>query len=160
MTTATILIVDDDVDTRLLVSAQLRKYRYRALCAADASEAIAVVQKTRPDAIILDLGLPGDDGFNVIKQLKADAALAGIPVIILTADEVSEVERTGLGSGAAALLHKPARAEVLLAAITNVLGPSGRASGEGAAATAMNDESRRQRGAPGAPDSEREDIEP
>lgn len=54
-----ILIVDDSADTRLLVSARLKKHGYDTVFAADALQAIAVARQTQPDAIILDLGLPG-----------------------------------------------------------------------------------------------------
>ena len=82
----TILIIDDHADTRLLVSARLKKHHYNTVFAADAMQAISVARETQPDAILLDLNLPGGNGFIVLARLKANTALSGIPVIILTAD--------------------------------------------------------------------------
>jgi DNA-binding response OmpR family regulator len=112
-----ILIVDDSADTRLVVSARLKKHGYDTVFAADALQAIAVARQTQPDAIILDLGLPGGNGFIVLQRLKANTSLACIPVIILTADESLESEIKGLEAGAASFLHKPAQEEVLIAAV-------------------------------------------
>ena len=112
-----ILIVDDSVDTRLVVSARLKKHGYDTAFAADALQAIAIARQTQPDAIILDLGLPGGSGFIVLQRLKANTTLACIPVIILTADESPESEFKGLESGAVAFLHKPVQEEALIAVV-------------------------------------------
>ena len=112
-----ILIFDDSVDTRLVVSARLKKHGYDTAFAADALQAIAIARQTQPDAIILDLGLPGGSGFIVLQRLKANTTLACIPVIILTADESPESEFKGLEAGAVAFLHKPVQEESLIAAV-------------------------------------------
>jgi len=122
MSKKTILIVDDHADTRLLVSARLKKHEYNTVFAADALQAIAVARQTQPDAIILDLGLPGGNGFIVLKRLKDNTSLACIPVIILTADESPESEFKGLEAGAAAFLHKPVQEEALIAAVEGAVG--------------------------------------
>lgn len=118
----TILIVDDHADTRLLVSARLKKHQYNTVFAADAMQAIAVARETLPDAILLDLSLPGGNGFIVLTRLKANTALSGIPVIILTADESPESELKGLEAGAEAFLHKPVQEEALIAAVEGAVG--------------------------------------
>jgi DNA-binding response OmpR family regulator len=112
-----ILVVDDSADTRLVVSARLKKHGYDTVFAADALQAISVAQQTQPDVIILDLGLPGCSGFIVLERLKTNTALACIPVIILTADESPESEFKGLEAGAMAFLHKPVQEEALIAAV-------------------------------------------
>ena len=112
-----ILIIDDDAATRLLVSARLKKHQYDTVFAADAMQAIAVARETQPDAILLDLGLPGGNGFIVLARLKANTMLSSIPVIILTSDESLESELKGLEAGAAAFLHKPVQHEALIAAV-------------------------------------------
>ena len=117
-----ILIVDDSVDTRLVVSARLKKHGYDTVFAADALQATAVAQQTRPDAIILDLGLPGGSGFIVLQRLKANTTLGCIPVIILAADESLESKLKGLEAGAAAFLHKPTQEEALIAAVECAVG--------------------------------------
>lgn len=117
-----ILIVDDSVDTRLVVSARLKKHGYDTAFAADALQAIAIARQTQPDAIILDLGLPGGSGFIVLQRLKANTTLACIPVIILTADESLENEVKGLEAGAVSFLHKPVQEEALIAAVKCTVG--------------------------------------
>ena len=117
-----ILVVDDSAETRLVVSARLKKHGYDTVFAADALQAIAVARQTQPDAILLDLGLPGGNGFIVLERLKANTTLACIPVIILTADESLESELKGLEAGAAAFLHKPAQEEALIAAVECAVG--------------------------------------
>jgi DNA-binding response OmpR family regulator len=117
-----ILIIDDSVDTRLVVSARLKKHEYDTVFAADASQAIAIARQTQPDAIVLDLGLPGGGGFLVLERLKANIMLSSIPVIILTADETLESELKGLEGGAAAFLHKPVQEAALIAAVECAVG--------------------------------------
>jgi DNA-binding response OmpR family regulator len=122
MTKKKILVVDDAADTRLVVSTCLKKHQYDTVFAADALQAITVARQTRPDAIILDLGLPGGNGFIVLQRLKANTTLSCIPVIILTADESPESEFKGLEAGAAAFLHKPVQEEALIAAVKCAVG--------------------------------------
>jgi CheY-like chemotaxis protein len=117
-----ILIIDDSLDTRLVLSARLKKHAYDTVFAADALQAISVAQQTQPDAIILDLGLPGVSGFIVLERLKANPTLACIPVIILTADESPESEFKGLEAGAVAFLHKPVQEAALIAAVECTVG--------------------------------------
>ncbi|MGQ0665784.1 MAG: response regulator transcription factor [Nitrospiraceae bacterium] len=119
-----ILIVDDHAETRLLVSARLQKHQYDTVFAADAVQAIAIARQTQPDAIILDLGLPGGSGFVVLQRLKANTVLASIPVIILTADESLESEFKGLETGALAVMHKPVQEELLITALEGAVGRS------------------------------------
>ncbi|HEY6289147.1 MAG TPA: response regulator [Nitrospiraceae bacterium] len=118
----TILIIDDHADTRLLVSARLKKHQYNTVFAADGMQAIAVARETKPDAILLDLSLPGGNGFIVLTRLKTNTALSGIPVIILTADESPESELKGLEAGAEAFLHKPVQEEALIVAVESAVG--------------------------------------
>jgi DNA-binding response OmpR family regulator len=117
-----ILVVDDHDDARLLVSTRLKKHQYDTIFAADALQAITVARQTRPDAIILDLGLPGGSGFIVLERLKLNTMLSNTPVIILTADESPESELKGLEAGAVAVLHKPVQNEALIAAVVSAVG--------------------------------------
>jgi len=117
-----ILIIDDHADTRLLVSTRLKKHQYDTAFAADALQAIAIARQVKPDAIVLDLALPGGNGLMVLDRLKTNTALGGIPVIILTSDESQESELKGLEAGAAAFLHKPVQEDALLAAVEYAVG--------------------------------------
>src|SRR6185295_1075056 len=102
-----ILIVDDNADTRLILSARLKANHYHTIFAADALQAMSVALKEQPDAILLDLGLPGGNGLVVLQRLKANTALSAIPVIIVTAEDPSVAETRAIEAGAAAFLQKP-----------------------------------------------------
>jgi DNA-binding response OmpR family regulator len=122
-----ILIVDDDPDLRRGLNLRLRANHYDTYYACDGFSAVAMAQKERPDLIILDIGLPAGDGFVVLERLQRQAALAAIPVIVLTArDPQFNKERT-LKAGATAFFQKPADNEELLTAIKATLQSQGAA---------------------------------
>ena len=77
------MIVDDDAGTRLVLSTRLRAHHYDVVMASDALQAITIVRKESPNFLILDIGLPGGDGFLVVQRLKAIPAFASIPIIII-----------------------------------------------------------------------------
>jgi DNA-binding response OmpR family regulator len=122
MAKAKILIVDDDQDIRRLLGHRLRAESYETVFASDAVTAVNMARREEPNLILLDLGLPAGDGYVVMERLRAMPALEGIPVIVVTARDVSaEQERIGL-SGADAVFGKPFDHERLLAAIGRALG--------------------------------------
>ena len=122
MNKKTILIVDDNADTRLILSARLKANHYHTVFAADALQAMSVAQKERPDAILLDLGLPGGNGLMVLQRLKANTALSAIPVIIVTAEDPQVAEARTSEAGAVAFLQKPVDQDKLMAAVRQVVG--------------------------------------
>ncbi len=83
--TAVIMIVDDDADNLELLASILQKKSYRVLRASDGPTALQIAAKDPPDLILLDIIMPGLDGFEVCRQLKADAKLREIPVIFISA---------------------------------------------------------------------------
>ena len=117
----TILIVDDNADTRLLLSARLKAHHYHTVFAADALQAMSVAQKERPDAILLDLGLPGGNGLIVLQRFKANTGLSSIPVIIVTAEDPLVAEARAIEAGADAFLQKPVDQDKLLAAVQKAM---------------------------------------
>lgn len=101
-----ILIVEDDKFLRDLISQKLLKAGYDITEAIDGEKGIEGVKKEKPDLVLLDLILPGVDGFEVLSQIKADPILAQIPVIILSnLGQKEDVER-GLKLGAVDYLIK------------------------------------------------------
>lgn len=118
----TILIVDDNADTRLILSARLKANHYHTVFAADALQAMSVALKEQPDAILLDLGLPGGNGLVVLQRLKANTALSAIPVIIVTAEDPSVAETRAIEAGADAFLQKPVDQDKLMAAVQQAIG--------------------------------------
>ncbi len=95
-----ILIIEDDKFLRELISQKLMKEGYDVCEAIDGEEGIKQVQKENPDLILLDLILPGIDGFEVLSQIKKDPVLAKIPVIILSNLGQKEDIEKGINLGA------------------------------------------------------------
>ena len=112
-----ILVIEDDAVARADLEARLAANGYIVARAADAASALTVVNRERPDLILLDLGLPGGDGFLVLDRLRKIAALAVIPVLVITGRSDAETRKRVEALGVAPLLAKPVETEVLLAAI-------------------------------------------
>lgn len=119
-----ILIIDDSADTRPVLSLQLKAQGYRTVFAADALEAITRPRQAQPDAILLDLGLPGSNGFLVLERLKATSTLAPIPVIIVSAEATAVAQAKAFAIGAAAYLQKPVVQRTLVETVEKALAAS------------------------------------
>jgi DNA-binding response OmpR family regulator len=118
-----ILVVDDDPDLVRALRLRLRANNFDVTTASDGYSAIASAQKERPALIILDLGLPVGDGFVVLERLQNIDALAGVPVIVLSARDSQSSEDRCLKAGAAAFFQKPADNDELMNVIRVSLGP-------------------------------------
>ena len=110
----TVLVIDDDPAVRDLVQRFLAKEGYRVAVASSGEEGLRLAKELRPDAITLDVIMPGLDGWAVLSRLKADADLAEIPVIMLT---LVDDRNLGYTLGATEYLTKPLDRERLLAAL-------------------------------------------
>ena len=116
-----ILVVDDEQDLVKLIRYHLEKEGYKVLSAFNGEDALFLTRKERPELIILDLMLPGIDGLEVCRKLKADPELAKIAIVMLTA-RGEEVDITvGLKLGADDYVTKPFSPKELLARIQAVL---------------------------------------
>lgn len=102
----TILIVEDDKFLRELIARKLLDEGYEVSEAVDGNEGIKKVKETKPNLVLLDLILPGIDGFAVLSQMKDDPVLASIPVIILSNLGQKEDVEKGLKLGAVDYLIK------------------------------------------------------
>jgi len=122
MPTKKILLVDDDPDVRLAMHVRLKANGYDTCFASDALSSVTEARKQQPDVIILDLGLPGGDGFVVIERLKRHPALAVIPIIVVSARDVSGNKERAIKAGAKVYLQKPVENAELLANIRQTLG--------------------------------------
>ena len=120
-----ILIVDDEEDVLELVRYNLDKNGYTVETAATGEEALAKVRTQTPDLMILDLMLPGVDGLEVCKQLKADPKTQNIPIIMLTAKGEEADIVTGLEMGADDYVTKPFSPKVLIARVRRTLHRTG-----------------------------------
>src|SRR5208282_3273875 len=91
-----ILVVDDDPDLLRAMRLRLRANDYEIATAGDGYAAIATAQKEKPDLVVLDLGLPAGDGFVVLDRMQKSSALAGVPVIVLSARDPQGNEEKAL----------------------------------------------------------------
>ena len=123
-----ILVVEDERDIARMVEYNLKKEGYRPLVLHDGSFAAATAAKERPALILLDLMLPGLDGLEVCRRLKADAKTASIPKIMLTAKGEESDKVLGLGLGADDYVPKPFGLKELLARVQAVLRRASRAA--------------------------------
>jgi len=117
-----ILVVDDDVDLLRGLTIRLKANGYEVVCATDAVFAVSVALEEKPDLIILDIGLPGGDGYLIMDRLSKMAGTVGTPIIVLSARDVAGNKERALKAGARAFFQKPADNRELLAAIRMALG--------------------------------------
>jgi len=113
-----VLVVDDDVKTTELVGLYLKRDGYRVLTAGDGFEAIRLARESHPDLVVLDLMLPGLDGFEVFRALRAES---DVPIIMLTAKTTEQDRLTGLDLGADDYVTKPFSPKELAARVRAVL---------------------------------------
>lgn len=112
---AMILIVDDEFQNRKLLEALLHPEGYRTSAAANGEEALASIAKCAPDLILLDIMMPGMDGYQVARALKSDPATSNIPIVMITALIDRSARLAGLNAGVEDFLTKPIdRAELWL----------------------------------------------
>jgi DNA-binding response OmpR family regulator len=122
MSSQKILIVEDDADVRLGYQVLLKANHYETHFAADSMTAVSEARKHQPDLIILDLGLPGGDGFVVLDRFRGIPNLAVIPVIVVSARDLRGNKERALKAGARAFVQKPWNDDELLAIIGQLLG--------------------------------------
>jgi two-component system KDP operon response regulator KdpE len=121
VTNKKILLVDDDKDLLQGMTLSLRASGYDVVNAQDAIAAISIARATQPDLIVLDIGLPGGDGFLVMQRLKDLMMLT--PVIVVSAKESGPNRRRALDSGAQAFFQKPVDRIQFMFAVRRALQP-------------------------------------
>jgi|DewCreStandDraft_5_1066085.scaffolds.fasta_scaffold14526_3 two-component system cell cycle response regulator len=104
---ATILVVDDNDDNRGILSALLQARGYRVLEARDGPTALVLVERERPDVVLLDVMMPGMDGWEVCRTLKGHPTLGRTRVVMVTAKTAYEDKVEALRCGADDYLEKP-----------------------------------------------------
>jgi putative two-component system response regulator len=111
------LLIVDDEPTNLQVLRHILQAHYRLLFATDGERALAIARQQHPDLILLDVMMPGTDGYSVCAQLKADAATEHIPVIFVTALSDTQDEARGFDVGAVDYITKPVSAPIVRARV-------------------------------------------
>ncbi len=120
--TPKILVVDDDADIRRLLALRLESAGFMVHPAADAAAAIELLRTTHCDLVVCDVVMPGDDGFELLRQIRAQYSLATLPVIMLTVRDTSEDIVRALDLGANDYVAKPVDFPVLIARVRTHLG--------------------------------------
>ena len=117
-----VLVAEDDEDILALVVFDLQDEGYEVLTARNGEDAIALARERRPDLVVLDVAMPGLDGYEVTRRLRADAATSGTPVVLLTARAQVRDVIEGFEAGANDYVTKPFRPDELRTRLHAVLG--------------------------------------
>lgn len=116
-----ILIVDDEPDILETMKYRLEHWGFEVITAVDGLEALEKARSEQPAAIILDVGLPKMDGFQVCRLLKFDERHRGIPIVMLTAKTEDSDRTAGEKTGADAYLTKPCKPDELRALVEGLV---------------------------------------
>jgi len=117
----TVLIIEDEADIRNFASRVFELEGYHVIQATDADEGLKLIRKNRVALVLLDLKLPGRDGWVVLEELRSNPAFSGIPVIVFTASAEAVQRDRALSMGAADYLVKPLSAASLRQSIARIL---------------------------------------
>jgi CheY-like chemotaxis protein len=119
-----VLVVDDEADARELLTTLLGQYGAEVIAVATASEALETLQRLKPNVLVSDIGMPGEDGYALIRKVRLLDAEQGrqIPAVALTAYARAEDRINALGAGFQLHIAKPINPEELAAVVANLAG--------------------------------------
>jgi len=117
---SSVLLVDDDLETLELVGTVLERNGYTILAARSGAKALEIAHKEIPDLILLDVMMPGMDGYEVLNRLKGDEATATIPVVIFSARNQIDDQLQGLEAGAEDYIPKPVQVQDLVKSLEKI----------------------------------------
>jgi CheY-like chemotaxis protein len=122
---ATILVADDSSDIRAIMRCSLNDLGFHVVEAADGHEAVRLARQCHPTVIVLDLCMPGIDGWEVATRLRADPALEEVPIIAMTAYDLSSAIRSARIAGCQQVVAKPFDIHVFIRAVVALTLPAG-----------------------------------
>jgi DNA-binding response OmpR family regulator len=123
----TLIVVEDDPDIGLLLVRALEDDGYTVSLVADGETALAQIRRSRPDLVVLDLKLPRLDGFAVLRELRIDGTVPGMPVVVVSALSGLDSQTYALALGAVAAISKPFDLERFLETTRRILAHEVRA---------------------------------
>ncbi len=129
-TKSTIMVVDDDPDLVDILRARLEQREFNVMGVYSGSQALAGIEKQKPNLIVLDIMMPEMDGLEVLRRLKAAPETSSIPIILLTALDKDEDISTGYKMGADHYITKPFKSAHLMTVIDHLLSGDRRQSVE------------------------------
>ncbi len=118
---ATVLIVEDNEPSRDALARRLERRGYTALTAVDGTQGVSLARSAKPDLILMDLGLPGIDGWEATNRLKSDRETRDIPVIVLSAHAMTNDRNLALAAGGDDFDTKPVQFQRLIGKIEALL---------------------------------------
>ena len=118
---AKIVVADDEVNILISLEFLLQRAGYEVSLARDGLEALTLVRQVRPQQLLLDVMMPGETGFEVCQELRADESMAGMQVLMLTAKGRDTDVAKGLALGANAYMTKPFSTKDLLQKVQDLL---------------------------------------
>lgn len=122
MTQKTVMIIEDEEDAAELFAEMMRISGFRVLKTSKSEPAIAMMTADRPDIVLLDIMMPEVSGLDILRQMRRDPNLAGIPVIVVTAKGMPADIKNGMEAGASTYLTKPVGFQELKDAVERTLG--------------------------------------
>jgi DNA-binding response OmpR family regulator len=116
-----VLVIDDDDDVRHMTRIALGFEGFEVTEAPDGAAGLQAIRTARPDALVLDVMMPGLSGHEVLRVLRGDDTLADLPVVVLTADANRKAEQEGWDAGATAFVTKPFTGAALAGTLRGLL---------------------------------------
>jgi two-component system cell cycle response regulator len=116
-----VMVVDDNIYNVKLLEAWLQVARYDVVTAFGGEEALSKIDQRQPDIVLLDVMMPGMDGYEVCRRIRQNPVTAGLPVMMVTALDKPSDRMTGLAAGADDFLVKPVEIGTLLPAMERLL---------------------------------------
>ena len=120
VTPGKVLVVDDDRSNVELLTRLMTREGYRVVSALNGALALDAVERERPDVVLMDVNMPGVDGFEACRRLKGDAATRLLPVILITGLTATEDRIRGIDAGADDFLSKPFAIDELRARVRSL----------------------------------------
>jgi CheY-like chemotaxis protein len=121
----TVLIIEDSSTTRSVIKVYLTGHNLEFLEATNGNEGLALARSHRPTVIVLDLKMPGMDGFTFCRAIRGDTSLKRTPIILLTSSKGDAVRREALQAGATHFLNKPIDEQLLARTIIQCIEKAG-----------------------------------
>jgi two-component system cell cycle response regulator DivK len=128
-----VLIADDNRASRDLIRAILKSVRCNIIEASHGQQALDLIQQERPDLVLLDIDMPGLDGLTVVKRIRENISLAGLPVVAVTAFAMEGDREKAIAAGFTAYVTKPVRAAALRQQVQQLLGTAPGGNDHGSA---------------------------
>jgi two-component system, cell cycle response regulator DivK len=120
-----VLLVEDNEDNRTIYSTVLRYLGYQVIEAVDGLQAIALARSERPDIVLMDISIPGIDGWEATRVLREDPATRAMPIVALTAHALADDRERAAKAGFTSYLAKPIEPNAVVAEVRRLIGPAG-----------------------------------